>query len=62
MIYFKIKLQLKFRKNKYFHEKRMAHWYNAILLLLESPKQHLIDVTSFRLLKLFYSRSIQLHQ
>jgi hypothetical protein len=45
-------------KNKNYHGKRTAHWYSVTSLLLKPRKQCLTDVTSFRLSKSLYSRSI----
>jgi len=44
-------------KNKNYHEKWTAQRYK-LLLLLKPLKQRLIDVTSFRLSKSLYSRSV----
>jgi hypothetical protein len=53
-----VNLQLKFRKNKNYHEKRTAHWYIGTSVLLKPLPQHLIDVTSFRHLKSLCSRYV----
>ena len=37
------------RTNKNDHEKKTAQWYTVPALLFKPLKQHLIDVTSFRL-------------
>lgn len=55
-----ISLQLKFKKDKSFHEKGTAHWYVFTSMLLKPLKQHLIDVTSFRRQKSLLSRSFLL--
>jgi hypothetical protein len=49
--YFEIK---NFEKRNY-HEKRAAHWYSVITLLLKPLKQRLIDISAFRTSKSLYS-------
>jgi len=45
-------------KNKNYTEKKTAHWCVVTSLFLKPLKQRLIDVTSFRLSKSLYSRSV----
>jgi hypothetical protein len=40
------------------HEKRTTHWYTVITLLLETLRQSLINITSFKLLLSLYFLSI----
>ena len=53
-----INLKLKFRKDKSYHQKGATRWNIVISMLLKPLKQSLIDVTSFRLSKSLYSRSV----
>jgi len=45
-------------KNKNDDEKKAAHWCIVTSLFRKAHKQRLIDVTSFRLSKFLYSRSV----
>jgi hypothetical protein len=53
-------LMLKFRKSEGYYEKRMADRCIVTSRLLKPIKQRLIDVTSFKLSKSHYSRSVLL--
>jgi hypothetical protein len=49
-------MKLKFRKNKSYQEMWTTHWVIVVTsVLLEPIKQRLIDVSSFKLSKSFYS-------
>jgi len=48
-------LKLIFRKNKSCHELMTTQWDTVTFVFLKPLKQLLINVTSFRLLKLLYS-------
>jgi len=51
-------VNLKFRTNKSCNQKRTVHWQFLNSLLLKPLKQRLPNVTSFRLSKSIYSRSV----
>ena len=53
-----INLKLKIGNTETYNEKRTVHWYIVASLLLKYPKQCLNEVTSFRLPKSLYSRSV----
>jgi hypothetical protein len=53
-----MEIQLKFEKNKNYHETNTAYWYIFTFLWLKRLTQRLIDVTSVRLSKSLNSRSI----
>jgi hypothetical protein len=53
-------MKLKLRTNKYYHENGTAYWDIVTSLLLKPLEQGLIDVSSFRLSKALYYRSVQL--
>jgi len=48
-----LRIHLQSRKNKIYHEKRTALWYIVTSVLLKPLKQHLFDITLFRLSKHF---------
>jgi len=56
----RMKLVLKFRRNRSYHAKRTTDCYIATFLLLNLLTHSLFYVTSFRLSKLFYSQSVLL--
>jgi hypothetical protein len=54
-----VNLKRKFRNNRSYHKSRTAHCQTVTSLLIKPLKQRLMDVTSFRLSKPLYSRSIR---
>ena len=50
-------LKLKYRKKNYY-KKMSTGWHIVTSLLLKPLKQRLVDVTSFKIFKLLYSRSV----
>ena len=53
-MYIYISLHLKFRKNISYRETSTAHWHIVTSRWLKPPKQHLVNVTSFRLSNSLY--------